>query len=162
MSGPELIVSRSAEKFLPLFRGIPELGDPFLLSMLHWCRIGKRSTELKYWEVYITRQSNQSVAVSGLYQRPETAPSDAWLGWFGVVIEKRRKGVGSWCLRATQDKAEQQAISRLLVYCDASASAVHSFYRQHGFKLVGLASKHFEGATATPNDLVFAKSLVTR
>ncbi len=94
----ELIVTRRAEDFIPLFRGIPELGDAFFLSMQHWCGIGKRSTELKNWHVYVARQAGQSIAVSGLYERLDTPPGDAWFGWLGVVASRRREGIGSWCL----------------------------------------------------------------
>jgi GNAT superfamily N-acetyltransferase len=155
----ELIVTKKVEDFIPLFRGIPELGDPVFLSMLHWCGVGKRATELKSWRVYVVRCRDCNVGVSGLYQRPETVSSEIWLGWFGVVAEKRRTGLATWCLQATEKEARRLRATRLLVYCDRTAAGVHRFYTTNRFELIGNADEHFPGATATDKDLIFGKRL---
>jgi hypothetical protein len=50
----ELVSTKQIEMFIPILRGI-DFGDQFLLSMLHWCGIGRRSTPLEYWEVFLIR-----------------------------------------------------------------------------------------------------------
>jgi GNAT superfamily N-acetyltransferase len=157
---PALVSTRIVEDFLPLFRGIPELGDPFFLSMLHWCGVGKRPTPLAYWQVYILFLEKSSSAVIGLYRRPNTLPEDVWIGWFGVVAEHRGKGLGKFCLAAIEAKAANEGFDRLLVYCDPLSSRVHQFYLKRGFSRIGPASHCFSGETETGNDLVFAKMLV--
>jgi hypothetical protein len=47
-----------------------DFGDAFLLSMVHWCGIGKRSTPLESWQVFLVRAKSQIVGISGAYQQP--------------------------------------------------------------------------------------------
>jgi hypothetical protein len=43
----ELITTKEIELFLPIMRELADdFGDHFLLSMLHWCGIGKRANPL--------------------------------------------------------------------------------------------------------------------
>jgi len=37
-----------------------DFGDAFLLSLLHGCGIGKRSTPLEYWQVFLVRAKSQN------------------------------------------------------------------------------------------------------
>jgi hypothetical protein len=46
----ELIETKDTQMFLPVMKGI-DFGDRFLLSMLHWCGFGQRSTPPDYWQV---------------------------------------------------------------------------------------------------------------
>jgi hypothetical protein len=58
---------RVIEMFVPAIRDIAqEFGDRFLLAMLQWCEIGRRSTPLKYWQVFLIRAQSETVGVSGL------------------------------------------------------------------------------------------------
>ena len=72
----ELVNTKEIELFLPLMREI-EFGDAFLLSMLHWCGIGKRSSPLEYWQVFLVRADSEIVGVSGLYRQPGMHPMSA-------------------------------------------------------------------------------------
>ena len=50
----ELISRKQIEMFVPVMKDIAqEFGDRFLLAMLHWCEIGRRSTPLEYWQVFL-------------------------------------------------------------------------------------------------------------
>ena len=43
----ELVSTKQIEMFIPVMKDIAqEFGDRFLLAMLHWCEIGRRSTAL--------------------------------------------------------------------------------------------------------------------
>jgi len=44
----ELLETSEIEMFIPVIKEI-DLGYRFLLSMLHWCGIGRRSTPLDLW-----------------------------------------------------------------------------------------------------------------
>jgi len=61
----ELIETTEIEEFIPVIKEI-DFGDRFLLSMLHWCGIGRRSTPLDYWKVLLVVYTGLSddVAVS--------------------------------------------------------------------------------------------------
>ena len=65
----ELIATKEIDLFLPIMKDLADdFGDRFLLSMLHWCEIGRRSTSLDYWEVFLLRSADEVVGVSGLYR----------------------------------------------------------------------------------------------
>src|SRR5271165_4826700 len=61
----ELVETTQIEEFIPVMKEI-DFGDRFLLSMLHWCGIGRRSTPLDYWKVLLVVYTGLSddVAVS--------------------------------------------------------------------------------------------------
>src|SRR6516165_5181880 len=69
-----------------------DFGDRFLLSMLHWCGIGRRSTSLAYWKVFLLRSAAQVVGVFG----PLPATRDArncllgWVVWHSPSISVTR------------------------------------------------------------------------
>ena len=44
----ELVETKEIQVFLPVMKEI-DFGDRFLLSMLHWCGIGRRSMPLDLW-----------------------------------------------------------------------------------------------------------------
>jgi GNAT superfamily N-acetyltransferase len=90
----ELVSTKEIELFLPLMREI-DFGDAFLLSMLHWCGIGKRSKPLEYWQVFLIHAKSQIVGVSGLHRQPGMPSYICWLGWFAIRPKFRRHGFGS-------------------------------------------------------------------
>src|SRR5216683_2057455 len=94
----ELLESREITRFIPVMQEI-DLGDRFLLSMLHWCGIGQRSTPLDYWKVFLIQSSNEIVGVSGLYRQPGMDPTTLWIGWFGIRPAWRRQGFGTKVIR---------------------------------------------------------------
>ena len=65
----ELLETNDLRMFIPVMREI-DFGDRFLLSMLHWCGFGRRSTPLDYWKVFLLRVRDEVVGVSGLYRQP--------------------------------------------------------------------------------------------
>jgi hypothetical protein len=79
----ELVDTKEIELFLPLMGEI-DFGEAFLLSMLHWCGIGRRSRPLDYWQVFLLRSKSQIIGVSGLYRQPGMPPHVCWLGWFAI------------------------------------------------------------------------------
>ena len=56
----ELVETKEIQMFLPVMKEI-DFGDRFLLSMLHWCEIGQRSTPLDYWKVFLLRAEGSVV-----------------------------------------------------------------------------------------------------
>jgi RimJ/RimL family protein N-acetyltransferase len=98
----ELVSTKEIELFLPLMREI-DFGDSFLLSMLHWCGIGKRSRPLEYWQVFLLRAKSQIIGVSGLYRQPGMPSHVCWLGWFAIRPRFRRRGVGSAAIHRIRD-----------------------------------------------------------
>jgi hypothetical protein len=56
----ELLNTKEIELFLPVMREI-DFRDAFLLSIFHWCGIGKRSSPLEYWQVFLLRAKSQII-----------------------------------------------------------------------------------------------------
>src|SRR6266436_1726363 len=90
----ELVETKEIQMFLPILKEI-DFGDRFLLSMLHWCGIGRRSTPLEFWQVFLIRSDQEIVGVSGLYRQPGAPEHVCWLGWFAIRPKFRRQGFGS-------------------------------------------------------------------
>ena len=154
----ELIPSRDIEHFLPVLREI-DLGDRFLLSMLHWCGIGQRSSPLSYWQVYIIRNTSEIVGVTGLYQRPETEKHIYWLGWFGIRPQWRRQRLGSESVRRVIEKAKERGGRELWVYTGAADQPAVRFYLSLGFEVLGTATSTAPGQTMAESDIILKRSI---
>ena len=98
----ELLETKEIQEFIPVMKEI-DFGDRFLLSMLHWCGIGRRSTPLDYWKVLLVRARGDVVGVSGLYRQPGVPHNVCWIGWFGIRPRFRREGFGT---NASQDPTD--------------------------------------------------------
>jgi GNAT superfamily N-acetyltransferase len=111
----ELFETKEIELFLPIMREI-DFGDAFHLSMLHWCGIGKRSTPLPYWRVFLLRSKSQIVGVSGLYRQLGTPAHISWLGWFAIRPQFRRQGFGTAAIRQLSRLVRDTGSKELWVY----------------------------------------------
>lgn len=154
----ELVPSREIELFLPVLREV-DLGDPFLLSMLHWCGIGKRQKPIGYWQVYLIRVAHDIVGVTGLYQRPQADPTQYWLGWFGVRPHWRRQGIGSATLKLVMSEVQQRGGTHLWVYTGVADHHAVAFYGSLGFELLGPASQCAPAQTMDDSDVVLRAKL---
>src|ERR1700737_544455 len=102
----ELVTTKKIEMFIPVLKDTAqEFGDRFLLAMLHWCEIGRRSTPLEYWRVFLIQAKSEIVGVSGLYRQPGMPSNICWLRWFAIRPEFRRRGFGRAAIVAVCDFA---------------------------------------------------------
>jgi RimJ/RimL family protein N-acetyltransferase len=156
----ELVSTKQIEMFIPVMKDIAqEFGDRFLLAMLHWCEIGRRSTPLEYWQVFLIRAQPEIVGVSGLYRQPGMSSNICWLGWFAIRPEFRRRGFGSCAIRSLADYARTIACKELWVYTGSSNDVARSFYMSLGFELLGLAIEWAPGQTMENSDIVMRRAL---
>ena len=156
----ELIATKEIELFLPVMREI-DFGDPFLLSMLHWCGIGERSTPLEYWRVFLLRLKSEIIGVSGLYRQPGTPSHIYWLGWFAIRPKFRRQGLGSAAIHQLSHVAQNAGSTELWVYTGSSDNIARTFYLSLGFEVLGPASDYAPGRTMDDSDIVLRCALVT-
>jgi GNAT superfamily N-acetyltransferase len=152
----ELVETTKIEEFIPVMKEI-DFGDRFLLSMLHWCGIGRRSTPLAYWKVFLVRARGDAVGVSGLYRQPATPESVCWVGWFGIRPRFRREGLGTSAMYALFDLARSNGCQELLVYTGSSDDVAISFYRSLGFEVLGSAAECATGQTMDDSDIVLRR-----
>ena len=162
MAAPEqtvqLVSTKDIELFLPLMRDI-DFGDTFLLSMLHWCGIGKRSRPLEYWQVFLLRAKSQIIGVSGLYRQPGMPSHVCWLGWFAVRPQFRRKGFGTAAIHQLCHAARDAGSTELWVYTDRHDEVARIFYLSLGFEVLGAASDYAAGKTMDNSDIVLKRIL---
>jgi len=154
----ELVSTKEIELFLPLMREI-EFGDAFLLSMLHWCGIGKRSRPLEYWQVFLLSAKSQIIGVSGLYRQPGMPSNVCWLGWFAIRPKFRRQGFGTAAIHQLYPIARSAGSKEVLVYTDSNDVVARMFYIRLGFQVLGPASDHAPGKTMADSDIVLRMQL---
>ncbi len=151
----ELIATREINLFLPVMRELADdFGDRFLLSMLHWCGIGRRPVPIPFWEVFLLRRATETIGVCGLYQTPKTPSSRIWVGWFGIRPAFRRKGYGTAAIHALTDKGRRMACTELWVYTGRPDEGARTFYTKLGFEVLGPASERAAGMTMDESDIV--------
>ena len=149
----ELVETKEIQLFLPVMKEI-DFGDRFLLSMLHWCGIGQRSTPLDYWKVFLLRADGEVVGVSGLYRQPGMAETVCWVGWFGIRPPFRRQGFGKHAMHALINFARHLGVEELWVYTGSSDSIAVNFYRSLSFEELGAAADWAPGRTMDDSDIV--------
>jgi RimJ/RimL family protein N-acetyltransferase len=154
----ELVETREIQMFLPVMKEI-DFGDRFLLSMLHWCGIGQRSTPLDYWKVFLLRTEGNVVGVTGLYRQPGMAETICWVGWFGIRLRFRRQGFGKRAMYALIDFARHLGVEELWVYTGSSDNIAVNFYRSLSFEELGAAADWAPGRTMDDSDIVLRRIL---
>ena len=80
---------------------------------------------------YIAYENNEAIGITGLYYYDNVS---AWLGWFGVLPDKRRKSYGKTILEKTMELARQKGFKTMRLYTDAieNADAI-KLYKKMGF-----------------------------
>jgi ribosomal protein S18 acetylase RimI-like enzyme len=154
----ELVSTRNIEMFIPILREI-DFGDQFLLSMLHWCGIGQRSTPLEYWQVFLVQSRQEIVGVSGLYRQPGMPADHCWLGWFAIRPQFRRQGFGSAAIRELCEAARNAAFKELWVFTGSNDDIARIFYIRLGFELLGPARDYAPARTMDDSDIVLRRML---
>jgi GNAT superfamily N-acetyltransferase len=154
----ELLETKEIEAFIPVMKEI-DFGDRFLLSMLHWCGIGRRSTLLDYWKVFLVRACGDAVGVSGLYRQAGMPQNVCWVGWFGIRPRFRREGLGTSAMYALFDITRTNGCQELWVYTGSSDDVAVSFYKSLGFEVLGAATEWAPGRTMEDSDIVLSRML---
>jgi ribosomal protein S18 acetylase RimI-like enzyme len=154
----ELVETKEIHMFLPVIKEI-DFGDRFLLSMLHWCGIGQRSTPLDYWKVFLLRAAGEVVGVSGLYRQPGMPETVCWVGWFGIRPHFRRQGFGKRAMYRLIDFARHLGVEELWVYTGSSDDIAVAFYQSLGFELLGRAADWAPGRTMDGSDIILRRIL---
>lgn len=110
----------------------------------------------KYW---LAKDNDKYVGICGLYAY-KSAPKDAWLGWFGVIENERRKGFGTQILSDTMQIARDLGFDTLRLYTDEEDNDIAIKL----YEKIGMIREiydnpedvHFE----IGNTLIFSKGLI--
>ncbi|MBQ8748981.1 MAG: GNAT family N-acetyltransferase [Clostridia bacterium] len=110
---------------------------------------------LKYW---LPKVDGKVVGICGIYAY-KLYPKDAWLGWFGVIDDERRKGYATEILSFVTEKAKEMGFNALRLYTDEqdNVSAVKLYKKLNMIDEVysNEEDSHFE----ISKTLIFSKSL---
>ena len=82
---------------------------------------------------YIAYDGDEVVGITGIYYY-DNAPTSAWLAWFGVLPDKRRRHYGEKILEQTMELVKQKGFETMRLYTDAigNANAI-KLYKKLGF-----------------------------
>lgn len=93
----------------------------------------KPDKEFNFIEHYLWEDKQQIVGISGLYSYHNN-PQEAWLSWFGVLPDARKKGYGEQILTATKELAKQKGFTALRLYTSGKLYAkACKLYEKAGF-----------------------------
>ena len=84
----------------------------------------------EYWILYV---EGTPVGISGIYSLQED-PESAWLGWFGILPEFRRKKLGSEALSLFEQEARKRGFRFARLYTARwNNDVAKSFYANNGY-----------------------------
>lgn len=105
-------------------------------------------------QFWLVKKGKKFIGITGIYYYPEY-PEDAWLNWFGVVPEVRRKGFGRKIFRRTFAYVRTLGFKTFRLYTDAKNNEkTLAFYRS----LNMLEETYSPQKTDFTDILVFSKS----
>lgn len=86
------------------------------------------------YEYWLVQVDGEYVGISGIYSLP-VDPDSAWLGWFGILPQFRRMGLGSRVIRAFEDVARERGFLYARLYTGRYDNEVaKAFYRANGYQ----------------------------
>ena len=82
---------------------------------------------------YVAYDDDDAVGITGIYHY-DNDPASAWLAWFGVLPDKRRRHYGEKILEQTMEVARQKGFEVMRLYTDAADNTMAiKLYEKLGF-----------------------------
>ena len=113
------------------------------------------------YEYFLLYENDACVGVIGIYSYSEDQNS-AWLGWFGIREEFRRKKLGTTALKAFEEMAAARGYLFARLYTDAVNNDVAiAFYQANGYVSEPYQNPQ-DPACMKYRTVIFSKSLTSR
>lgn len=129
-----LVKTKEIEHFKPVLQGLKEdFGLLFFETILTWCNILSDEYPTLFWEVWVIVEYGKVIGICGLYSLKDE--TELWLGWLGIIKEKRGKGIGGNVLLDLISKAKMAGAKTLNVY--VSPTGPLGYYFKYGFEKIG-------------------------
>ena len=105
--------------------------------------------DVKYYIVY---DNNEEIGITGIYYYDYES---AWLGWFGVLPNKRSKSYGKRILEKTMELAKQKGFKTMRLYTDElnNSNAINLY------KKLGFVGEKYSAENLTYDCYIYSKSL---
>ena len=117
-------------------------------------------SERSGYEYFLINEDGICVGIIGLYRCPEDNDS-AWLGWFGIRKEFRRKHLGSAALKMFEEMALSKGYSYARLYTDAmNNDTAIAFYKANGYLCEPYENK-LDAACLEHKTVIFSKPLTS-
>ncbi len=97
------------------------------------------------------------IGVVGLYSYNEY-PNDAWLSWFGVLQEYRRRGYGSQIFDFFENLSLEKGYTSIRVYTDAEFNKAILLYEKKGM-IKESYNNELESEEINKETIIYSKSL---
>lgn len=108
---------------------------------------------------YILGYDNNDIGLMGIYGYVGDR-DNAWLDWFGILPEYRRKGFGTAALRIFENKAVALRYRYARILTDKfNNDAVLSFYASNGYMAEDYVNKFEDPFSVAYPQMIFSKSL---
>lgn len=109
-------------------------------------------------EYFLLYRDGVCVGITGIY-RTAADPASAWLGWFGILPQFRRQGLGSQALRLFEAGALERGCCHARLYTDRfDNDAAIAFYEANGYRGEVYRTPE-DPASLTYDILIFSKAL---
>lgn len=108
---------------------------------------------------YIVYDNEIPIGVVGLYSYNEY-PLDAWLSWFGVLQEYRRKGYGSKMFDFFESLALEKGYNQIRVYTDDNFDKAILLYEKKKM-IKEFYNNELESEEINNSTIIYSKSLTT-
>ena len=128
--------SKNVYDYEPIFEGlIADFGYFYYHAILKWCGILKKTKEEegRFWEVFLIKNKEEIIGICGLYSQYQNSAEELWLGWFGILPDKRNSGIGAIVLNKIEAEARKVGCKRIYSYVDVAGAPLNFYYR-NGFK----------------------------
>ncbi|MEK6801007.1 MAG: GNAT family N-acetyltransferase [Nanoarchaeota archaeon] len=113
---------------------------PGSLDMKNYVLLNNKKEKPDYLQYYIAidKKSKKVIGTTGLYSYPEYKDKKLGLGWYCIDPKFRGKGIGSFLLDFTIQKAreKQKKILELWTTKNPKEEKAHLIYKNKGFKIV--------------------------
>lgn len=89
-----------------------------------------KTSEFEFW---LIKKDSDYIGTVGIYTLPEDGES-AWLGWFGILPQYRRQGIGSLAIAHYEKVARERGFRYARLYTNRlNNERAKSFYRANGY-----------------------------
>jgi ribosomal protein S18 acetylase RimI-like enzyme len=141
-----IIQTKDVKEYAPLFYGLhSDFGYSLWDAILCWCGVTPKSqgpTFTYYWNVWVIKDSDETVGICGLYSINETN-EELWLGWLGMLESCRSRGIGEVTMRHLEAMAKEVGCQRIYSYVEKNNEKGMKFYYRNGFTRLSDAAEYW-------------------